>query len=158
MTPLVRRAQRGDARQACEVVRRSIVDLCTLDHGHDAKTIEDWLANKTEANFDRWIASDQNVAVVAENEGTILGFGLLKCNGILALLYVSPAARFQGVSESMLSWLEREASKIGLDRISLESSVTAERFYRSRGYRPSGPPVSGFGLTQACPMVKNIAA
>jgi GNAT superfamily N-acetyltransferase len=138
-------------------VRQSIVELCVADHKSDESTITAWLANKNESNFCRWITSDEHVALVAERGSEILGFGLLNCTGKLALLYVAPAARLQAVSTSLLAALEREAIALGLNEISLESSLTAKRFYQTRGYHSSGTPVSGFGVTSAYPMVKHIA-
>jgi hypothetical protein len=46
-----RRAVLSDADAACEVVRRSIVDLCQADHHGDSDILAKWLANKTPANF-----------------------------------------------------------------------------------------------------------
>ncbi|MCW6512435.1 hypothetical protein [Lichenifustis flavocetrariae] len=43
----VRQARSDDAEAAWAVLRRSILDLCQADHGHDAATLEHWLANKT---------------------------------------------------------------------------------------------------------------
>ena len=63
---------------ACETVRRSIVDMCEQDHHCDAATLEDWLGNKTEVNFKSWINSDRHVAIVAEHLAVIMGC-LLQC-------------------------------------------------------------------------------
>jgi len=156
MAIAIRRAVSADAPKACSVVCQSIVELCIADHKSDEATIAAWLANKTEANFRRWITSNQHVALVARRGSDILGFGLLNRTGKLALLYVAPAARLQGVSTSLLAGLERAAIVLGVDEISLESSLTAKRFYEARGYRASGDPVPGFGVTRAYPMVKKI--
>jgi GNAT superfamily N-acetyltransferase len=132
------------------------VDLCSADHKSDEATITAWLANKTETNFRRWITSDQHVALVAAQGSDILGFGLLNRTGKLALLYVAPAVRLQGVSTSLLAGLEHEAIALGVHEMSVESSLTAKRFYEARGYHPSGDPVPGFGVTRAYPMVKKL--
>jgi GNAT superfamily N-acetyltransferase len=157
MATAIRRAVICDAPLACNLVRQSIVQLCASDHQSDESTITAWLANKNEANFCHWITSDHHVALVAERGTDILGFGFLNRTGKLALLYVAPAARWQGVSKSLLAALEREALALGLNEISLESSLTARHFYEAQGYGSSGPPVAGFGVTNAYPMVKRIA-
>ena len=47
MKCLIRRAIVTDASGACEVVRRSISELCVDDHQGDQTTIGAWIANKT---------------------------------------------------------------------------------------------------------------
>ncbi|MCK7502017.1 MAG: ligase-associated DNA damage response endonuclease PdeM [Comamonadaceae bacterium] len=60
-----------------------------------------------------------------------------------ALLYVDPAARFGGVSDALLRGLEDAARGEGLTRLLLTSTLTAQRFYRARGYLPDGDPRRG---------------
>jgi hypothetical protein len=42
-----RRARVEDAAAACDVMRRSITELCLADHANDPTILEAWLANKT---------------------------------------------------------------------------------------------------------------
>ncbi len=156
MACVTRRAVKSDAAAACEVVRRSVVELCVEDHRGDGKILAEWLENKTTVNFEDWIASDRHVALVAEREGAIVGFDLMNLAGVIALLYVSPDARFSGVSKALLSALEEEALNAGIRTMKLESSVTALRFYRSAGYSLEGDATHGFGLTCCYPMFRQI--
>jgi hypothetical protein len=146
----------SDASAACEVVRRSIIELCHDDHCRDEATLVEWLANKTPANFERWITSEQNIALVAERDKVLVGFGLLSLPDTIALLYVSPDVRFSGVSKTRLAGLEREAIAAGSREIKLESSIW--RFYERSGYSSTGPAVKGFGITRAHPMSRRIEA
>jgi GNAT superfamily N-acetyltransferase len=130
----IRRATVHDADAACKVVRRSIIELCALDHGGDQQRLDSWLANKTPSHFSQWITSDAAIALVAEREGAVEGFALLGREGKLHLLYISPDARFSGVSTALLNAVETEAAALGVTRLELESSITARRFYESRGY------------------------
>lgn len=154
----IRPAEPADATVACEVVRRSIVELCIDDHRGDEPTLADWLENKTPSNFERWIRSERHIAAVAEREGAILGFGLLSLSGYLALLYVDPDARFSGVSKALLAYLERAGLSAGLQDLKLESTLTALRFYQSAGYSLAGDSVRGFGVTSCYPMMRHIGA
>jgi hypothetical protein len=43
----IRNAVPEDAAAACEVMRRSIAELCVADHRNDPAILERWLANKT---------------------------------------------------------------------------------------------------------------
>jgi GNAT superfamily N-acetyltransferase len=156
MSHAIRHALVSDATAACEVVRRSIVELCNSDHHGDPDALVKWLANKTLANFERWIASREHVAIVAEREGAVVGFGLLNLQGTIALLYVSPDARFRGVSKALLGALESEASAAGIGELRLESSLTALPFYSKFGYTPSGAPCKGTGVVACYPMSRRL--
>ena len=152
-----RRASVSDAPGACDVVRRSIAELCLDDHGGDARTLSEWLANKTPADFEHWIQSDRHVAIAAELDGTLVGFALLNLGGTISLLYVSPEARFHGVSKALLSALEREALDAGISELRLESTRTAQRFYEQSGYASAGERTPGFGCSSCYPMSRRLS-
>jgi GNAT superfamily N-acetyltransferase len=150
----IRHASADDADEACAVVRRSIVELCHADHQGDQPTIAAWLANKTAENMRRWIAQS-HVFVAAEHD-RILGIGAIAPSGEITLNYVSPDARFRGVSKALLRRLEQQATEIGAEAVTLHSTATAHRFYGAAGYRDAGPPLEGFGVTSGCPMTKRL--
>jgi GNAT superfamily N-acetyltransferase len=152
----IRRATDEDAERAAAVLRRSIAELCHADHTGDAHTISLWIANKTPENVRRWTAN-QHLFVAAEGDA-VLGVASLSRAGEITLNYVSPDARFRGVSKALVARLEEEAAKLGLATLTLTSSATARRFYAACGYTDAGAPVSGFGITQGFPMKKKIAA
>lgn len=151
----IRRATAADAEAACHVLRRSITELCAADHRADAGTLAAWLANKTPENVRRW-TGNQHLFVAVER-GDILGVAALAPSGEITLNYVSPDARFRGVSKALVARLEEEAAKLGLATITLNSTATARRFYAACGYAEAGPPVPGFGITRGFPMAKRIA-
>ena len=153
---LIRRAEVTDAPGACEAVRRSIAELCIEDHRGDQATIAAWLSNKTVQNVASWISSPRNIAGVAEATVGIVGFGLLCQPGTLALLYVSPGARFHGVSKGLMAFLESDASRLGIREIRLESTATARRFYEDRGFSSVGESSLAFGTVISYPMWKGL--
>jgi GNAT superfamily N-acetyltransferase len=151
----IRRATADDAEAPCLVLRRSITELCAADHRGDAGTLAAWLANKTPESVQRWTGS-QHLFVAAER-GEILGVAALAPTGEITLNYVSPDARFRGVSKALVARLEDEAGVLGLATITLSSTATARRFYAGCGYAEAGPPVPGFGITRGFPMAKRVA-
>jgi len=104
----------------------------------------------------RWI--DQIHVFLATDGSTILGVGAIKGSGEIMLNYVSPDARFRGVSKALMARLEAQASKVGIDLITVLSSETARRFYLAAGYEETGPPVKGFGKTMGHPMAKQLTS
>jgi GNAT superfamily N-acetyltransferase len=149
----IREARATDANAACAVLRRSIAELCAADHGNDAKFLAAWLANKTPENVAAWITDPGNAVYVAVDGDTIAGVASMTKAGMVTLNYVSPDARFKGVSKALLAALERKAAELGLSECRLESTKTARRFYEQAGYREQQGSEAG-----VCrPMVKKIA-
>src|SRR5262245_12803347 len=149
-----REARPEDAEGACEVVRRSITELCHADHRGDGFTLALWLANKTPENTRRWIAT--HYMLVATDVGAIRGVGMIASSGEVLLNYVAPEARFCGVSKGLVARLEARARELGVTTVILQSSTTARRFYLGAGYRAPGPATMGFGLTLCHPMAKEM--
>jgi GNAT superfamily N-acetyltransferase len=130
----IRAAQASDAAAICDVVRRSIIQLCVRDHQNDPAWLDEWLANKTVENFAGWIADPENRMFVAVADRTILAAGCFRTTGDITLNYVSPAGRFQGISRAMLRRLEQVARELGHRRVALTSTITAHDFYLAAGY------------------------
>jgi N-acetylglutamate synthase-like GNAT family acetyltransferase len=90
------------------------------------------LSNKTVENVARWIR--QSHVVVAEEADTLLGVAAMNDSGKITLNYVSPEARFRGVSKAMMQRLEARARAVGLSECVLETTQTGLRFYQGLGY------------------------
>jgi len=149
----LREASLADAVAACEVMRRSIIELCGADHHDDSAILARWLANKTPEHFASWLAQADNHVFVAVEADQILGVGAVTDSGEITLNHVSPAARFRGVSRAMVAQLEARARELGNIACMLTSTETAQRFYRALGYVEQGPPKRLFG-TDGHPMAR----
>jgi hypothetical protein len=98
-----------------------------------------WLSNKTPEIVASWIAHPKASVLVAVERGTILAVGSVTNAGEITLNYVSPDARFRGVSRALLGALEARAIQRGNVRCTLTSTETARRFYHANGYVEDGP-------------------
>jgi GNAT superfamily N-acetyltransferase len=152
----IRNAVTDDAPAACAVLRRSISELCVADHGDDPTILARWLSNKTPEIVASWIAAGDDLLLAVER-GIILGVGSVSDAGEITLNYVSPDARFRGVSRALLGALEALAMERGNERCTLTSTETARRFYHSNGYVEDGPPVGSLGMHSGYPMSKPLA-
>lgn len=150
----IRDAVPDDAEAACDMMRRSIRELCAADHHNDPAILERWLANKTPAIVAQWIANREASVLVACEGDVILAVGSVGDAGEIMLNYVSPDARFRGVSKAMVRALEERARSRGAERFTLSSTETARRLYVSLGYLEDGPPTGMFGASSAYPMTK----
>jgi GNAT superfamily N-acetyltransferase len=150
----IRDATPDDAIAGCEVLKRSIAELCTADHKNDPAILARWLGNKTIENFVAWTAQPDNSLLVAVENSKILAVGSVTDAGTIGLNYVSPDARFRGVSRALLQALELRAVERGNTSGNLTSTETARQFYLSNGYTESGLPSGAFGTSSGYRMSK----
>ena len=142
----MRVANLGDALSVCNVLRTSITELCGDDHSEKPALLASWLANKTEETITKWIVQPRSKFLVALENEAIIGVGAALDIGEITLLYVSPTARFRGVSKTILIELENHLHGIGLHEVFLYSTRTAHRFYLSMGYCDIGESQIDGGL------------
>lgn len=152
----VRPATLGDAAAATAVLRASISELCVLDHKNDPATLQRWLANKTPETFAAWVNNANNYVLVAIVEGDVKGVGLIEKAGNLRLCYVHPDRQRVGLGRLIVSDLEVQARRWGLQEIRLTSSANARAFYERCGYVPAGEAVHEFGVLWDYPYRKNL--
>lgn len=154
---LIRPANVADAAQACQVLIRSIREICGPDYGNDSALLDQWCANKTVANVTAWITNPDLYVIVAETPAlSIVGVGMLnRPLGRVALCYIVPEALHQGIGKRLLAALETAARALGHAQLHLESSLTARDFYVRNGYQPNGEPTSG--PITAIPLIKELA-
>jgi GNAT superfamily N-acetyltransferase len=153
----IRDALPEGAPAVCIVLKRSIMELCEADHRNDPSILARWSGYKTHENFCAWVKQPDNSVLVAVENQEILAVGSVTDVGTIGLNYVSPDARFRGVSRALLRALEVRAAERGNHRCNLTSTETARRFYLSNGYIENGPRVDGFGTSSGYPMTKALA-
>ena len=77
---------------------------------------------------------------------------------VCCINYVSPDARFRGVSRALLRALEERAIERGNVRCTLTSTETARRFYQANGYVEDGLLAGKFGTRASYAMSKPLVA
>lgn len=116
------------------VLIASITQLCHADHEDDPARIADWTANKGEAGVAAMLARQGMFVVVAELDGAVVAVGATTADGEIALNYVDPGARFQGVSKALLAHMEADLLARGFAEGRLRATKTARRFYLEQGW------------------------
>jgi GNAT superfamily N-acetyltransferase len=142
----IRLAASSDASAACNVLRRSIVECCVLDHQNDPAILEAWLGNKTPEMVASWFASPTNYSIVALDGGNVVGVALLTGAGKLALCYLVPEARRKGLGKALLRHVEDQACSWGVKALQLHSTASGEEFFARQGYLRSGNVRSPYGV------------
>lgn len=158
MKLVIRDATPSDAVSACQVMQRSIAELCVADHRNDPAILSKWLGNKTPEIFLAWIAQKGNSLLVVVEDQNVLAVGSVTDVGNITLNYVSPDFRFHGISKALLAALEERAVQCGCTVLKLNSTETARRFYLSSGYRETGQPAGHFGTNSGYPMSKALGS
>jgi GNAT superfamily N-acetyltransferase len=145
-----------------EIVRRSIVELCSDDHHGDEATLSQWLGNKTPAHFRQWIGNQDNHCVVGLLDGALAGVGLLRRSGAartgeILLMYLKPEATRRGLGRAIHAALEARAREWQLAELHLGSTRNARCFYEGLGYRSTGDPRHVVGVLSSHPYRKALA-
>lgn len=152
----IRDAKPDDAEVAVDVVRRSITELCPADHHGDAKTVDQWLANKTSQNFRSWLTDGNNFCAIAEVNARLVGVGLLRRTGEIALFYLAPGMQRRGIGKALHVALEQKAMGWGLEKLHLDSTALARPFYEALGYRATDCARPRFGVLCCYPYEKTL--
>lgn len=152
----IRKAKKEEAGEIAALLRRSITELCVEDHSNNPAILSLWVGGKTEERLSHWIENPQSVFYVAIEEQSIVGVGAMNREASsINLNYVSPDARFRGISKRLIQTMEEELKRLGCKDCLLMSTTTARRFYLALGYL-EGPPDKGiFGHT-VYPMHKRL--
>ena len=76
--------------------------------------------------------------VAVAESGDIIGLGELVPPDTLGAVYVASYAGGKGVASALLRVLEARARELGMQRLRMESSLTAAAFYARRGFQELG--------------------
>jgi GNAT superfamily N-acetyltransferase len=126
-----RRATQDDLREVAVVHKVSILDLCAAHYSAvelslwtDALRPDGYAALLTGREF-----------LVAEEEGRVLGFGVLDLGqSLINATYVSPEAVRRGIGRRLVEAMEDAARQGGVSRLHLNSTLNAVPFYERLGY------------------------
>ncbi len=132
---MIRKATINDAKEFCQVLRISIIELCKKDYGNNDIILEKWLSNKTIENCKKWILDNNTNTFVVEYHNKIVGVSQIGHNGFLYLCYLLPEVKGMGFGKKLLEESEKSISDYDFEFYSLESTITSKGFYEHFGYR-----------------------
>jgi putative acetyltransferase len=136
MTLVIREMRDNDARAFLEVHHAAVRRLAARDY--PAEIIEAWAPLPiTSAAVEAVTANPENeIRFVADSDGRLIGLTcLVIAKNELRACYVAPDVVRTGVGRALLMKIEETARNAGVKCLHTVSSVTAEPFYRSQGYR-----------------------
>jgi len=139
------------------IVERSIRIGCALDHRNHPLLVSDWL-NRSSADFISSRLADPHVYLcIASFEDKPVGVGMAQVSGEILLCYVQPESFRRGVGRALMQTLEGWLRIRGVQHVHLNSTRTAEAFYRHLGYQQAALPGLCNGL-QSVPLRKPLSS
>ncbi|MEQ8826083.1 MAG: GNAT family N-acetyltransferase [Filomicrobium sp.] len=114
-----------------ELFAQSIEELTQEDYDEDQRAA--WAARAADPQAFGKRLLDATTLVV-EVEGELAGFGSLKDNQMIDMLYVHPYFVGQGVGTAIVEALERLAKGRGAEEVTADVSDAALIFFEGRGY------------------------
>ena len=130
----VRGATAGDAPAVADLFYYTILNVNVGDYTGDQ--VEAWAGPAPDAGLwrGRIAGHGGRRMFVATADEEIVGFAELEEDGHLDTLYVHHEHQGRGIASALLDRIEAEARRLGLVRLYTEASITAEPFFRARGF------------------------
>lgn len=137
----IRTATPADAEAVRQVHRASIEGLGPS--AYTPEQVEAWARGCESADYIASITSD-DLSIVAEDAGGLLGFGTLcfespsgyeaSVDAEITGVYVRPSVTRNGVGTALLETIEQEARERDFQTLGLTASLNAVPFYEYHGY------------------------
>jgi len=129
-----RRASAADAEEVLDIKREAIEEL---EHWqYSPEQVEVWAPKESYVDtFEQAIEDDRFIVHVAEQDGTLIGYGALNVlDERIDAIYVRPDHHGKGVATAMLKQLELSAKFQDIEVLDIMAAVNAVPFYKSVGY------------------------
>ena len=136
MTPTIRKAITGDGPGIHDSHMCSIREVCIADHG--ANEVSGW-GNRPYGDYWETSIVDKSVHLwVVECDGRIEGHAGMRIKdpqrASVFGLYLTPIVLGKGLGKQLLSLMISAAQREGVACITLDSTITAHRFYMKNGF------------------------
>ena len=128
----IRKAKIEDINELIKLFSETITNYCSADYNEEQ--IKIWVSLGKEKQ--KWMDSiNRHYFLVAVFDNQIVGFGSLKEDASIDLLYVHQNFLRQGIASQLLCELETELERQHKTSISADVSITAKPFFEKHGFR-----------------------
>ena len=138
----VRDADAGDALAVAALFHDTILSVNVGDYS--VVQVEAWAGPAPAPEmWEKRIAADRDERrmFVATKDGRVVGFAELEGDGHLDTLYVHHEFQGCGIASRLIDRIEAEARRREIHRLYTEASITAEPFFRGRGFSVVRPQI-----------------
>lgn len=128
----IREAKRTDAQQIVRIFHETIHTVNTRDY--TTEEVNAWSPEVPDA--DEWAEKRflNRITFVADDHGTVAGFGELETDGHIDCLYCRHDYQRRGVGAAILRRIEDNARTRSVTRLFAEASITARPFFEAQGF------------------------
>ena len=146
----IRDAKAADASSVADLFYSTVLNVNVGDYS--VAQVEAWAGPEPATEmWERRITEDSSTRrmFVATMGDVVVGFAEMEDNGHVDTLYVHHEYQGCGIASRLLARIEAEARRLGLRRLYTEASITAEPFFRARGFsmvRPQIVEVRGYSF------------
>lgn len=126
---MIREFKADDAAHCCEIINENLMKMSD----YPLELREYFCQKNTPQNLTAELVGFAKAVVFVKGK-RIVGLGALD-GAVIKKVYVDPSEHGDGIGSSIMDALEENAKGKGLRAVGVGSSVTAESFYRCRGYR-----------------------
>ena len=129
----VRRYGKGEA----EALRKICIETTLLINieEYGPELVQKWVKRLDDKKAWKQHVRAKN-PIVAVNDNQIVGFAELDSSGKIGALYSHHEWQQRGVGTALLDRIEVEAKLLGIERLRVESSLSASRFFQAKGFEP----------------------
>ncbi|MBS0233657.1 MAG: GNAT family N-acetyltransferase [Proteobacteria bacterium] len=121
----------ADTMALRDLFAQSVDELTVDDYDEDQRIA--WASTAEDADAFRTRLANM-LTLVVQLDGEYLGFGSLKDNKTIDMLYVHPDYAGEGVGTALADALEKIAGARGAEAVTVDASDTAVPFFERRGY------------------------
>lgn len=127
----IRLFEERDAEQVAQLFHDTVRAINIRDYSRSQ--VEAWAPN--DIHFRDWVAiCSQRITYVADDQGTIAGFGELEPHGHIGCFYCHKDYQGRGVGKQIYQAIEAKAIKLQLNQLFTEASITAKPFFQHMGF------------------------
>jgi putative acetyltransferase len=132
----IRKATHDDLDRITELFRETILHINSKDYSE--KQVNTWAsrADKLPKWHDR---IRHQYFILAEREGTLLGFGSITSEAYLDTIFVHKDHQKEGIGSAILEKLLANAKENGKTEVFTEASLTARPFLEKHSFRTNRP-------------------
>ncbi|WP_343588741.1 GNAT family N-acetyltransferase [Flavobacterium sp.] len=126
-----RKALLSDLEEMQKLFAETIQSVCKSDY--NSEQIKVWVSGAK--NKERWLdVINTQFIELAIIDNKIVGFGTLKNENYIDLLFIHKDFQRQGIADKIINKLEFEAKKNHSKFITSDVSITAKPFFEKKGY------------------------
>jgi putative acetyltransferase len=120
-----------DAESIAQLFHDTVREVNLRDYS--SSQVQAWAPD--DLHFRNWAeVCAQRFTFVADDNGTIAGFGELEANGHIDCFYCHKNYQRRGVGSQIYQAIEAKAIELQLSRLFVEASITAKPFFQQMGF------------------------